>query len=162
MPAFVPVPSKSQILGSGNTIAIGGVTGVLPAVSFVPVGEMTDGKFTGRKRATTTNTNFDSGQNVQKLGTTLDFGTFTGTVNRVSNNAGQLAIIAANASGAAYDFQVQLEPNPLINQTTGDLYTMSGIVTEAASFDLSMTKVSEYTFTIELNSVTVVYGTIAG
>ena len=90
----------------------------------------------------------------QKLGTTLDFGSLTGTYNRVSTNAGQLALIAANAGGQAYDFELQLEPNLLAGQTTtGDLYKVSGIVTEAGAFDLSQAKVSSCTFTIDLNSV---------
>jgi hypothetical protein len=115
---------------------------------------MSDFKFNSIKRATTTNSNFDSGQNVQKLGTMLDFGSLTGTYNRVSNNARQMALIAANLNVATYDFQLQREPNPAINQTTtGDLYKLSGIVTEAGAFDLSQTKVSSCTFTIELNSV---------
>jgi hypothetical protein len=154
MPTFVPVPSKAQILGAGCTLSILGITGVLPAGTPVPVGELTDFKFSAIKRATTTNTNFDSGQTVQKLGTTLDLGSLTGTYNRVSTNAGQLALIAANANGAAYDFQLQLEPNLLAGQIlTGDLYKVSGIVTEAGAFDLSQTKVSSCTFTIDLNSV---------
>jgi hypothetical protein len=154
MPAFVPVPSKAQILGAGCTLSILGQTGVTPAGTPVPIGELTDFKFSSIKRATTTNTNFDSGQTVQKLGTTLDLGSLTGTYNRVSNNAGQLALIAANANGAAYDFQLQLEPNLLAGQTTtGDLYKVSGIVTEAGAFDLSQTKVSSCQFTIDLNSV---------
>jgi hypothetical protein len=154
MPAFVPVPSKAQILGAGCTLSILGQTGVLPAGTAVPVGELTDFKFSSIKRATTTNTNFDSGQTVQKLGTTLDLGSLTGTYNRVSTNLGQLALIAANANGAAYDFQLQLEPNLLAGQTTtGDLYKVSGIVSEAGAFDLSQTKVSSCQFTIELNSV---------
>jgi hypothetical protein len=151
---FVPVPSKGQILGAGCTLSILGITGIVPAATAVPIGELSDFRFASIKRATTTNTNFDSGQVVQKLGTTLDLGSLTGTYNRVSNNAGQLALIAANSNGAAYDFQLQLTPNPLAGQTTtGDLYKMSGIVTEAGAFDLSQTKVSSATFSIDLNSV---------
>jgi hypothetical protein len=113
----------------------------------------------GEQVTTTNNTNFDSGPIVQKLGTLLDYGTLSGTYNRVSNNAGQLALIAANANGAAYDFKLQLEPNPLAGQTTtGDLYTLSGIVTEAGAFDLSQTKVAQGTFTVDLNSVTFTAG----
>src|ERR1700733_14133937 len=154
MPTFVPVQSKAQILGAGCTLSIGSVTGTTGTETFTPIGELTDFKFASIKRATTTNTNFDSGQIVQKLGTTLDFGQLTGTYNRVSTNAGQLALIAANAGGQAYDFELQLEPNILAGQTTtGDLYKVSGIVTEGGAFDLSQTKVSSCTFTIDLNSV---------
>lgn len=162
MPTFTPVPSKAQVLGSGCTLAIGGVTGVTPAPTTVPIGELTDFKFSGFKRSTTTNTNFDSGDVTQYLGTILDYGTLTGTYNRVSNNAGQLALNAALQTKSAYDFTLTLEPNTLIGQTTGDVYTVSGIVTEAGAFDLSQTKVATSTCTIQLNSVTFTAGTVSG
>jgi len=153
-PAFTPVPSKAAVLGAGAVLSIGGITGATGTETFVPIGELNDFKFDSIKRSTTNNTNFDSGQIVQKLGTLLDFGTLSGTYNRVPTNAGQLALIAANANGGAYDVKLQLQPNPLIGQTTaGDLYEMSGIVTEAGAFDLSQTKVSTGTFTVDLNSV---------
>jgi hypothetical protein len=148
----MPTPSKAQILGSGCVLSIGNITGGTD--TYVPIGEVQEFKFNAIKRSTTTNTNFDSGNTVQKLGTLLDFGTFTATYNRVSNNAGQLAAIAANANGAAYDFKLQLIPNTLAGQvTTGDSYVMSGIVTEAGAFDGSQSKVSTGTLTIDLNSV---------
>jgi hypothetical protein len=151
---FIPVASKAQVLGAGCTLTIGGLTGVTGSETFLPIGELTDFKFDAIKRATTTNTNFDSGQTVQYLGTTLDYGSLSGTYNRVSTNTGQLALIAANAQGGAYDFKLQLEPNPLAGQTTtGDLYTLTGIVTEAGAFDLSQTKVAACTFSIQLNGV---------
>jgi hypothetical protein len=151
--SFTPTPSKAQVLGSGCTFSIGGVTGSTGA-SFLPLGELNDYKFGGIKRSTTTNTNFDSGDVVQYLGTLLDNGTLTGTYNRVSNNAGQIALLAALQTKSAYDFKLELEPNPLIGQTTtGDVYELSGIVTEAGAFDLSQTKVSSAPFTIQLNSI---------
>lgn len=153
MSTFTPVPSKAQVLGAGCILNILGKTGVTPAGTPVPIGELSDFKFGGFKRATTPNTNFDSGDTVQKLGTTLDYGTLTGTYNRVSSNAGQLALIAALKDGAAYDFTLVLEPNLLTGQTSGDSYAISGIVTEAGAFDLSQTKVSSAPFTLDLNSV---------
>jgi hypothetical protein len=159
MPTFTPVSSKAQVLGAGCVLNILGKTGVTPTGSPTPIGELTDFKFDGFKRATTPNTNFDSGQIVQNLATTLDYGTLTGTYNRVSTNAGQLALIAALQDGSAFDFTLTLEPNILINQiSTGDTYTISGIVTEAGAFDLSQTKVSSATFTITLNAVTFTAG----
>ena len=104
-------------------------------------------------------TNFDSKGVAQKLGTILDLGTFTFTCNRVSNNAGQIAVNAACISGGSFDFHMQLPINPLVGQTTiGDLVVMSGIVTEAGSFDVSLDKVSEYTFTLDLNAYSVTVG----
>lgn len=154
MSDFTPTLSKAQILGSGCTLSIGGITGAGGSDTFVPLGELSDFSFDGIKRSTTNNTNFDSGNTVQYLGTLLDYGTLSGTYNRVSNNAGQLALLAALQSGAAYDFKLQLVPNALTGQIlTGDSYLLSGIVTEAGAFDLSQSKVSSEKFSIQLNSV---------
>jgi hypothetical protein len=156
MPAFTPVASKSAVLGAGTILTIGGVTGATGTETFIPIGELTDFKFDGFKRETAQNTNFDSGQVRTDLGTILDYGTLTGTYNRVSSNAGQLALIAAlqATGGNAYDFKLQLPVNPLQSQlATGDSYLISGIVTEAGSFDISQTKVSTSSFSIKINSL---------
>ena len=93
----------------------------------------------------------------RKLDTIIDYGQFTCTVLRVSNNAGQIAIVNANAVGGNWDFKVQLPINTKIGQTTtGDLVTFSGIVTEAGDFDLSVTKASEYTFTVDIDGAYIV------
>lgn len=154
MSDFTPTPSKAQVLGSGCTLSIGNITGTSGAETFVPIGELADFSFDGFKRATTTATNFDSGNIVSYLGTLLDYSTLSGTYNRVSNNAGQLALLAALQTGAAYNFKLQLEPNILIGQiVAGDSYLLSAIVTEAGAFDLSQTKVSASKFSLQLNSV---------
>jgi hypothetical protein len=159
MPPFVPVPSKSAVLGAGTVLSIGGITGATG--TFLPIGELTDFKFDGFKRETAQNTNFDSGQVRTDLGTILDYGTLTGTYNRVSTNTGQLALIAAlqATGGNAYDFKLQLPVNVLEAQTTtGDSYAISGIVTEAGAFDISQTKVSTSNFSIKINSYTFTAG----
>ncbi|MGF7180388.1 hypothetical protein [Tunturiibacter psychrotolerans] len=155
------VASKAAVLGAGTVLSIGGVTGATGTETFLPVGELTDIKFDGFKRETAQNTNFDSGQIRQDLGTILDYGSISGTYNRVSTNTGQLAMIAAlqSTGGNAYDFKLQLPVNALLAQTTtGDLYTISGIVTEAGAFDLSQTKVSTSNFSIKINSFTFTAG----
>jgi|GEM_PF-1978520 len=152
--------SLAQAVGTGSIISIGGVTGSTGTETFIPIGEISDGKFTGRKRAVTPTTSFASLGIARKLGTILDFGQFTCTVLRVGNDAGQTALIAANLAGGSYDFEVQLPINPKIGQTVaGDVVTLSGIVTEAGDFDLSLTKASEYTFTVDIDgSYTVTAG----
>jgi hypothetical protein len=152
--------SLAQPSGVGAVVSIGGVTGASGTETFTVIGEVADAKFSGRKLATSSTTNFDSLGYARKVGTILDFGQFTCTVERVGNDAGQLALIAANASRVAYDFKVQLPINPKIGQTTtGDLITFSGLVTEAGDFDISLTKASEYTFTIEIDGA---YTVVAG
>lgn len=152
--------SAAQVAGTGTTVSIGGVTGVVSGTEiFVPIGEIKDLKHSGTKRATTMSTNFASLGVARKIGTILDLGTLTMTCNRIGNDAGQIAVNAACIANGSYDFQVQMPVNALTGQTTkGDLITMSAIVTEAGSFDVSIDKVSEYTFTLDLNSYTVTAG----
>jgi len=152
--------SASQVLGvTGLIVSIGGLTGASGTEVWTVIGEVKDGKRSGSKRATTMSTNFSSLGVAQKLGTILDLGTFTFTTNRVGNDAGQTAVIAAHVAGGAWDIKVQLPMNPLISQVVaGDVITMSGIVTEAGAFDISLDKVSEYTFTVDLNSYVRVVG----
>src|ERR1700734_1986468 len=141
--------SKGQASGIGAIISIGAVTGSTGTETFVPIGEISDGKFSGFKRNTTPTTSFGTGGVVTNLSTTIDYGTFTGTVIRVTSDAGQVALMAALVQGGSYDFEVQLEPNAADGQVTkGDLATFSAIVTEAGAFDLSLTKASEFTLTL--------------
>lgn len=157
--AFVPVPSKAVVLGSGCVLSILGPTGVLPAVAGVALGEIVDFKFDGWKASTTNSTNFDSGNVVKKLGTLFDWGTLSGTMNNIASNPGQKAMLVAMQSRVAYDFTLQLPINPLEAQTTtGNLYALSGIVTSAGGFDLSQTKVSQSSFSIDLNDVVITPG----
>ncbi|RZU39330.1 hypothetical protein [Edaphobacter modestus] len=156
---FVPVPSKAVVLGAGTTLSILGPTGVTPAATPTHIGELNDFKFDGWKTSTTNNTNFDSGQITQKLGTLFDYGTLSGTYNNIANDPGQVALLAAAKSGVAYDFVLQLPVNALAGQTTqGNSYAISAIVTEAGGFDISQTKVSQCSFTLDINSVTVTAG----
>jgi hypothetical protein len=143
--------SKAQANGVGTVISIGGVTGATGTETFVPIGELTDAKFSGIKVAVTDVSTF-AANTKRKLGTMVDYGTFSATVLRVSNDAGQAAVIAAAASAALYDFKVQLEPNEAAGQTTtGDLITFSGVITEAGGFDLSLTKQADGTLSIDID-----------
>jgi hypothetical protein len=150
----------AQAAGTGSVVSIGGVTGVTGSETFTVIGEVSDAKFTGRKRGTTSVTNFASLGIARKLDTTVDYGQFTCTVLRVGNDAGQTAIINANAVGGTWDFKVQLPINAKIGHaTTGDLITFSGIVTEAGDFDISLSKASEFTFTVDIDGA---YNVVAG
>lgn len=156
---FVPTPSKSVVLGSGTVLSILGPTGAIPAATPVHIAEVSDMKFDGWKTSTTTTTNFDSGNVVQNLGTQFDWGTFSATYNNIPSDPGQLALLVAAKSRVSYDFTLQLLPEPLWEQTTtGNLYTISGIVTSAGGFDMSQTKVSSCTLTVQINNIVVVAG----
>ncbi len=146
--------SLSQVSGIGTIISIGSVTGAGGTETFTPIGEVSDGKFTGRKLATVMTTSFDSQGVARKIATILDYGQFSGTVLRVSNNAGQMACHAAQVARVAYDFKVQLPVDPRTQTTTGDLYTFSAIVTDVGNFDISISKASEFTLTLDIDGAT--------
>jgi hypothetical protein len=151
--------SAAQVSGTGAVISIGGPTGASGTETFTAIGAVSNFKNTGRKRAVTSTTNFGSLGIAQKLGTILDLGQATFTVFRISNDPGQMAVIAANLSPAAYDFELQMPVNPLIGQTTtGDLIKFSGIVTEAGDFDVDISKASEFTVTVDVIAYTVTAG----
>lgn len=143
--------SKAQSTAVGTVISIGGVTGATGTETFTPIGAITSAKFSGLKVGVADVSTFDANTK-RKLGTLIDYGTFTCTTIRVSNDAGQAATIAAAASAKLYDFTVQLEPNEAAGQTTtGDLIAFSGVVTEAGGFDMDLNKQSDYTFTVDID-----------
>lgn len=157
--SFSPTPSRAAVIGSGTILSILGPTGTTPAGTTVPIGEISDLKFDGWKTSTTTNTNFDSGNIEQNLGTLFNWGTLTATYNNVPGNAGQAALLAAAQSRVAYDFTLQLPVEPLWGQIlTGNLYAISAIVTSAGGFDMSQTKVSSCSLTLQINSVAITAG----
>jgi hypothetical protein len=153
---FVPVASKAVVIGSGTILSIVGVTGATGTPTPLPIGEITGAKFSGWKTATAKNTNFDSGNVEQSLGTLFNWGTLTATYNNVVSNPGQLALLAAAKALVSYDFTLQLPPNPLAGQTTtGNLYTISGIVTSAGAFDTDQTKVSTADLEVTINNIVI-------
>jgi hypothetical protein len=140
----------AQVAGTGTVVSIGGPTGETD--TYVAIAGITDFKLSGRKTATTSVTTFGSAGAARKLGTITDYGQATFTTIRISNDPGQVAVIAANATAGLYDFEVQLPKNTAAGQTTtGDLIKFSGIVTDAGDFEASLTKQSEYTFTIDID-----------
>lgn len=142
--------TKGQIAGIGAVCSIGALTGA-STESFLPIGEVTDAKFSGRKRDVVDATSFSSGGIKRKKDTIVDYGQVTLTVIRVPNDAGQVAVVAANATGGAWDFTFQLPKDTQAGQvTTGDLIAASGIVT-GVEFDVSTSKISEFTFTVDFD-----------
>lgn len=154
-----PGQSAAQVPGTGAVVSIGGLTGTAAASTYVVIAEVADVSFSGRKRAVVQATNFDSLGVAQKLGTILDLGSVSFTVMRVSNDPGQLAVIAANLANGNYNFKIQMPINTLVGQTTsGDVILFSGIVTGGGSFDVTIDKPSEYKFEVDLSAYTVTAG----
>jgi hypothetical protein len=111
--------SKSQA-GRGATISIGAA----PTV----IGEVKNVKPSGEEWKTEDVTNLGtSGNNTEKLATILEGGTVEISGNRVSSDAGQIALQAAFASGAPTNFVITL-PKTSTQTVAGDTYTFSAIV----------------------------------
>jgi hypothetical protein len=104
--------------GKGTTLSIGSTP--------VLVGEIMKLGQQGRKNQTVSTTNLQSSSE-EFIGTIPDQGTWQLEGNRVGNDAGQVAMEAAFASGAVTPFVVQLPKTPA-QTTTGDKYTFNGIV----------------------------------
>jgi hypothetical protein len=91
-------------------------------------------------------TNFQSGPDQEFINTIRNNGSLKITGNRVSNDAGQIAVEAAFASGAVTPFTLAL-PKTAAQVTTADTYTFSALV-ESREFDLEVSK--EIGFTVSL------------
>ena len=151
--------SLAAVLGTGTTISISSAITGSSSQTFQAIGEVKSLKQSGQKRGTTMATNFGSLGVAKKVGTILDYGTFTFTTNYVGTDPGQLAVNAACIAGGSWDFKIQLPIEPLLGQTTtGTSILVSGIITEAGSFDISLDAVSEYTFAVDVNNVAITAG----
>lgn len=132
--ATVAAVSGSSLTLSANATASGTVIALTFGIAYVPVFELktTDvGKPAFDKEETS---NFNSGVDKEYLKLMRDNGAPKFSGNRVGNDAGQLALIAAfNDAENSYMFQVQLPINPKIGQTTvGDSETFDALVMGAS------------------------------
>jgi hypothetical protein len=151
MPNPTYTGSKGKVYGPGTVVSIGSATGSTGTETFVPIGEVSDAKGSGRKLATVDSTSFQSAGVSRKLAALLDYGSFSLTAITVFGDAGQVAVLAAQVARVAYDFEIQLPVNGAAGQTTtGTLITFSALVTQA-DFDVSDTKASEWTFELTID-----------
>lgn len=133
--------SKSQA-GRGATIAIGAT----PTL----IGEVKNVKPSGEEWKTEDVTNLGtSGNNTEKLATILEGGTVEISGNRVSSDAGQVALQAAFASGVATNFVITL-PKTSTQTTTGDTYTFLAIVLALPTPELDVTKSIPFTAKLQV------------
>lgn len=140
--------SLAQVL-RGSQFSIGSATG--QSDTYVLIGETIMGSFSGSKADILDTTNMQSGVYREKLPSQIDAGQLKLTYNRVSNNAGQMAVEAAFAALVPYDFQVVLPLNKKAGQvTTGDTITFSGIITGGPEFDIEVAKVAQCSVTIDI------------
>jgi hypothetical protein len=135
--------SKARV-GRGSALSIGGVTDGT-TVAFQHIAEANKASFSGGSWGTVDVTSFDSGVDEEFKTTTRNNGDLNLEGFLVDSDAGQVAVQAAYDSGNLYDFKLQLLPGP--GQTTGTLYTFSGLV---QSLDIPVETRSAITFTIKV------------
>jgi hypothetical protein len=120
--------SKAQS-GRGTQLSIGGVTGAGGTETYTLVGEVKTTGVSGVSFDETEVSNFDSGVYKEFLATMIDPGTLDLSGNRISSDAGQIAVEAAFLAGVKYNWKMVLPINVQAGQTTtGDTYVFSGFV----------------------------------
>jgi hypothetical protein len=134
---YVYTGSKAQA-GRGSLLSVG--------TTPVTVGEVADVPFNRPEWETVDTTNFDSGIDEEQLVTIRRASTFSVTGNRVSNDAGQLAVETAYQSGALTPFTFTL-PKTTAQTTNGDKYAFTAYV-KGSNFKASPTGKVEFTLNL--------------
>lgn len=130
--------SKAQA-GRGSTLSIGATP--------TEIGECSDVPFTRPEWDFVDVTNLDSGSDQEMLPTIRKAASFTVKGNRVSSDAGQLAVETAYGSGALTAFTLQL-PKTAAQTSTGDKYAFNAFV-KSSSFDVTPTKQVEFSIALQ-------------
>lgn len=146
----MPYTGSKAAVELGSSVSIGPLASATGSPTYTAIGEINEVEFSGSKGSVVKVTNMQSTAQ-EKVGTIPDLGQIKITANRVSTDAGQLAMIAAFQSFGTYLFEVQEPILPALGQTTaGNLYKFAGIVSDGPTFTLSPEKPSTVTFTIEI------------
>lgn len=136
----------------GTSVSVGPLASATGSPTYTAIGEITDVEFSGSKRTVLDPTNMQSGGIVEKLDTLLDNGNIKLTMNRITTDAGQIALAAAYTAGGKYLFQVQEPVNEEIGQTTtGNLYAFSAIISEGPNFKLDPKNLTQVSYTLDIS-----------
>jgi hypothetical protein len=130
--------SKAQA-GRGSLLSIGSTP--------TPVGEVADVPFNRPEWETVDTTNFDSGIDEEQLVTIRRSATFNVTGNRVSGDAGQVAVEAAYQTGTLTAFTFTL-PKTALQTVSGDKYAFMAYV-KGSNFKASPTSKVEFTLNLQ-------------
>lgn len=120
--------------GRGSTLSIGAAP--------TPVGEITDVAVTRGKWDTADVTNFESNSDEEFISTIRASGQVQLSGNRVSGDAGQVAVEAAYQSGEVESFTITL-PKTAAQATKGDAYTFNALVL-SSDFTVDVKKQIDY------------------
>lgn len=130
--------SKAQA-GRGSLLSVGATP--------TPVGEVADVPFNRPEWETVDITNFDSGIDEEQLVTIRRSATFSITGNRVSGDAGQVAVESAYQTGILTDFTFAL-PKTTLQTVSGDTYHFKAYV-KGSNFKASPTAKVEFTLNLQ-------------
>jgi predicted secreted protein len=131
--------TKSQAqAGRGSQLSIGS--------SPILVGEVKDVPLNRGKWDSVDVTNFESGSDSEMLVTIRKPGTVTFTGNRVSDDAGQMAVETAYQDGELMPFTLQL-PKTAAQSSVGDTYSFNAYV---LSYDFKDAVAAAIEFSIDL------------
>jgi hypothetical protein len=146
------VRSLADVLGYGTVISIGPVAGT-SSPTYTAIGEPISLTLHTPTRKTIATTNFNSIAGSEEfLAGSIDYGEFSFEANRIGNDAGQLALLAALSAGALYMFKVALPIDaPEAQTTAGDMWAFNGLVTSVSNGEVSVDKVTTIKATIKIS-----------
>lgn len=142
--------SKAQP-GKGTVVSIGPVAGT-SSPTFVAIGEVKSSSISGTAWKTDDVTNFQSLAE-EWITTILATGEVSLAGNRVSSDAGQLALAAAFATGELYMFTISL-PKTLTQTTAGDSYALNALVL-SQDFTITTEKAVEFSTKLKISGAIV-------
>jgi len=141
----MPSPSKAQA-GRGAKVSIGPAAGT-SSPTFVLIGEVAEAGLNPPTWGTDDVTNLDSLNDGEFLTTIREGGETSLTINRVGGDAGQIALLAASATGALYMFKIEY-PKSALQTTVGDADSFNALVLSAG--DRKISPKSKISLTIKL------------
>jgi hypothetical protein len=137
---------SAAISGKGSALSIG-TTGGTP--TFTLLGECTSVDFSGNTAGTADVTNFQSGSYKEFIATIIDSGTVKLAGNRVSSDAGQVAVTTAFASLQVVPWKLDL-PLASGQTVTGDSVAFNALV-ESNEFSVSTEKQIAFSITLKVS-----------
>lgn len=143
--------------GSKANIPVDTVVSIGPSASasgepsYTMIGEIISVEFSGAKVPVLNTTNMQSTAQ-EKLNGLPDYGQCKISMNRITNDAGQVALAAAWAAGGKYLFEVQEPINAEIGQTSvGNLNQFEAIISDGPAFGLDPMKATTLSYTLDIS-----------
>jgi hypothetical protein len=137
--------ASTGFTGKGGTVSIS-----LDGTVFTPVKQIQKFSQSGQKSNFADITNLDSPSAfIERIPTTLDSGTFQGTIVSFPSDPGQLMLLAAFQAQSKLTVKAQYPP--VGTQTIGLLKTFSAYVSSAPAPSLSVTEAATFDFELTVS-----------